>query len=114
MPNLTTGLFDNTPVAGVRPSSTLSVNISNDDTSTVTIEILGFYQSGTTKVQYVLELFNLTAGSVEQRNYFAQFDAFEFQFIVSSSAVEITAWGKDSAGNLTTAHRAVAEEVHQF
>jgi len=114
MLNLTTGLFDNTPVAGVRPSSTLSVNISNDDISTVTIHILGFYQSGATKVEYVDELFNLTVGSVAQKNYYAQFDAFEFQFIVSSEAVKVTAWGKDSAGNLTTAHRAVAEEVHLF
>ncbi|GAB6152828.1 hypothetical protein JCM17380_15780 [Desulfosporosinus burensis] len=114
MPYLTTGLFDNTPVAGVRPSSTLSVNISNDDTSTVAIQIEGFFQSGTTKVKYVEELFTLTAGSVTKRNYFAQFDAFEFQFTVSSEAVEITAWGKDATGNLTTAHRAVAQEVNPF
>ena len=114
MPNLTTGLFENTPVAGVRPSSTLTVNISNDDTTTVTVQIQGFFQSGTTKVLYVHELFNLTAGSVAQRNYFAQFDGFEFQFIVSSDAVEVTGWGKDAAGNLTTAHRAVAQEVNPF
>ncbi|SHI79307.1 hypothetical protein [Desulfosporosinus lacus] len=114
MPNLTTGLFDNTPVAGVRPSSTLSVNISNDDTVTVDVLIEGFFQSGTTKVMYVQEAFTLTAGSVAQRNYFAEFDAFEFQFIVSTEAVKVTAWGKDAAGNLTTAHRVVAQEVDPF
>jgi len=114
MPNLTTGLFDNTPVAGVRPSSTLSVNISNDDTSTVTVQILGFYQSGTTKVLYVDELFSLTVGSVARKNYYAQFDGFEFQFIVSSEAVQVTAWGKDATGNLTTAHRVVAKEINPF
>ena len=112
MPDLTTGLFENTPVDGVRPSSTLSVNISNDDTATVDVLIEGFFQSGTTKVKYVEELFILTAGSVALRNYFAQFDAFEFQFTVSSEAVEVTAWGKDAAGNLTTAHRVVAQEVN--
>lgn len=114
MPNLTTGLFDNTPVAGVRPSSTLSVNISNDDTVLVDVQIEGFFQSGTTKVMYVQEEFTLTAGSVAQRNYYAQFDAFEFQFVVSSEAVKVTAWGKDVAGNLTTAHRVVAQEVNPF
>ena len=114
MTNLTTGLFDNTPVAGVRPSSTLAVNISNDDTVTVSVQIEGFYQSGTTKVLYVHEVFNLTAGSVAQKSYYAQFDGFEFQFIVSSEAVEVTAWGKDAAGNLTTAHREVAQEVDAF
>lgn len=114
MPNFTTGLFENTPVAGVRPSSTLSVNISNDDTGTVVVQIEGFFQSGTTKVKYVEESFTLSADSVAKRNYFAQFDAFEFQFTVSSEAVEITAWGKDVTGNLTTAHRVVAQEVKPF
>jgi len=114
MPNLTTGLLENTPVGGVRPSSTLSVNISNDDTTTVDVLIEGFFQSGTTKVIYVQELFTLTAGSVALRSYFAQFDAFEFQFTVSSEAVEVTAWGKDAAGDLTTAHRVVAQEVNPF
>lgn len=114
MPNLTTGLFDNTPVAGVRPSSTLSVNISNHDTTTVEVLIEGFFQSGTSKVLYVQELFILAAGNVAQRTYFAQLDAFEFQFTVSSEAVKVTAWGKDAAGNLTTAHRVVAQEVDSF
>lgn len=114
MPNLTTGLLDNTPVAGVRPSSTLSVNISNDDTATVEVLVEGFYQSGTTKVLYVQEFFVLAAGNVAQRTYYAQLDAFEFQFRVSSDAVAVTAWGKDAAGNLTTAHRVVAQEVDPF
>jgi len=114
MPNLTTGLFDNAPVSGVRPSSTLSINISNDDTGTVDVLIEGFFQSGTTKVLYVQELFTLAAGSVAKRDYYAQFDVFEFQFTVSSETVEVTAWGKDPAGNLTTAHRVVAQEVKPF
>jgi len=109
---LTTGLFENTAVLGVRPSSTLSVQISNDDEISVSVQIEGFFQSGTTKIMYVQELFVLAAGAVTQRNYFAQFDAFEFQFNVSSQAIKVSAWGKDTAGNLTTAHRAVAEEVN--
>jgi hypothetical protein len=109
---LTTGLFENTAVLGVRPSSTLAVLITNDDTTAATIQINGFYLSGTTKILYVDELFTLAAGNVAERNYFAQFDAFEFRFSVSSEAVEISAWGKDTAGNLTTAHRVVAEEVN--
>lgn len=114
MPLLTTGLFENTSIAGVRPSSTLSVNITNEDTTLVEVLIEGFFQSGTTKVMYVQELFTLSAGGVALRNYFAQFDAFEFQFTVSSEAVEVTAWGKDTIGNLTTAHREVAQEIDPF
>ncbi|HEY8911147.1 MAG TPA: hypothetical protein VIM51_12855 [Desulfosporosinus sp.] len=109
---LTTGLFENAAVSGVRPSNTLTVRISNDDIISETILIQGFYQTGITKVQYVDELITLTAGNVAQRNYYAQFNAFEFQFTISSLAVNVSAWGKDAAGNLTTAHRVVAEEVN--
>jgi len=42
MDSLTTGLIDNPLVAGVRPSSTLTVRITNDDTVTDSIEIFGF------------------------------------------------------------------------
>ena len=114
MPYLTTGLFENTAVAGVRPSSTLTVRIANDDTTTVVIQIEGFYLSGTTKVKYVEEFFTLAAGTVALKNYYVQFDAFEFQFFVNSQAVEVSAWGKDAVGNLTSAHRVVAKEFNPF
>jgi len=109
MPYLTTGLLDNTSVEGVRQISTLSVNISNDDTSTVAIQVEGFFQSGTTKVKYVEEFFTLTAGTVALKNYFVPFNAFEFVFFVSSQAVEVSVWSKDATGNLTSAHLVVAE-----
>ncbi len=111
---LTTGLIENPAVAGVRPTSTLAVRITNDDTATVAIQINGFYLEGTTKVQYVAEFFTLSAGSVASRNYYAQFEGFEFQFFVSSSAVEVSAWGKNAAGDLTSAHRIVAREFNPF
>lgn len=114
MPYLTTGLLDNTAVAGIRPSSTLSVNISNNDTSTVAIQVEGFFHSETTKVKYVEEFFTLAAGTEALKNYYVQFDAFEFQCFVSSEAVEVSAWGKDATGNLTSAHRVVTEEVINF
>lgn len=114
MPNLTTGLLDNTPVMGVRPSVTLSVNITNDGIAAESVLVQGYFQSGITKVLYVQELFMIAPGSVALRNYFANLDAFEFQFIVSSDDVNATAWGKNAAGSLTTAHRVVAQEVDPF
>lgn len=111
---LTTGLIENAAVSGVRPSSTLSVLISNDDITSASIQIEGFFQNGNTKAQYVEELFSLPAGGVARKNYSVQFNAFEFQFIVSSQAVNVSAWGKDTSGNLTTAQRLVAEEVNPF
>ncbi|KJR44867.1 Flagellar hook-length control protein FliK [Desulfosporosinus sp. I2] len=109
MPYLTTGLMSNTSVEGVRQSSTLTVNISNDDTSTVAIQVEGFFQSGTTKVKYVEEFFTLTAGTVALKTYFVPFNAFEFVFFVSSQNVEVSVWSKDATGNLTSAHLTVAE-----
>lgn len=114
MPYLSTGLLDNTAVAGIRPSSTFSVNISNDDISTVAIQIEGFFQSGTTKVKYVEEFFTLAAGTVALKNYYVQFDAFEFQCFVSSEAVEVSAWREDANGNHTSAHRVATEEVINY
>lgn len=111
MASLTTGLIENTPVSGVRPTTTLTVKITNDDTIAASVQIEGFFVTGTTKTPYVLELFILAPGEVATRIYYAQFDEFEFQFITSSEAVEISAWGKDATGNLTAAHRLVPAEL---
>jgi len=108
MPYLTTGLFDNTIVAGDRPNSKLLVEIFNEDTSTVVIQIEGFLQNGTTKVKYVDDFFTLATGSVVQKNYYTPFDVIEFQFFVSSQAATVFVWGKDVAGKLTSAYRVVS------
>ncbi len=108
---LTTGLIENTPVAGVRPTSTFTVKITNDGTTAADVQIDGFFVTGAMKTPYVLELLSLTPGEVAARTYFAQFDEFEFRFTTSSNSVIISAWGKDAAGNLTKAHRVVAKEI---
>lgn len=111
MAELTTGLIENTPVAGIRPTSTFTVKVTNDDSVAANIEIFGFFVTGITKTLYVLELLILAPGEVVTRTYYAQFDEFEFQFITSSNAVEISAWGKNAAGDLTAAHRLVPAEL---
>ena len=108
MPYLTTGLFDNTIVASDRPSSTILVELSNEDTSTVAVQIEGFLQNGTKKIKYVDEFFTLAAGTVAQKYYYTPFDACEFQFFVSSQAVNVFVWGKDVAGKLTSAYQVVS------
>lgn len=111
MAQLTTGLIENPAVSGIRPTTNLVVRISNDDTIANTVLIKGYFVSGSAKTQYAEELINLAAGNTASKNYFAQFDAFEFQFTTSSDAVEISVWGKNAQGNLTTAHRAVPAEI---
>ncbi|CAA7600341.1 Hypothetical protein DEACI_0994 [Acididesulfobacillus acetoxydans] len=108
---LTTGMIDNSAVAGVRPTSTLVVRIANDGTATSAVQVNGYYQSGGGKVQYVAELLTLGTGSVVRRDYHAQFDGFEFQFLLSSPTMEPSVWGKDAQGNLVTAHRLVTKEI---
>ncbi|MCB8818910.1 hypothetical protein LJE72_26055, partial [Desulfosporosinus sp. SRJS8] len=111
MAELTTGIIENTPVAEVRPTVTFTVKITNDDTTTADIEVLGFFVTGTMKVLYIQEVFSLAAGDVASRVYFAQLDQFEFQFITSSDAVEISGWGKGADGDLVAAHRVLPAEL---
>lgn len=101
MPYLTTGLLENKIDAGDRPSSTLLVEISNEDVSTVAIQIEGFILNETTKEKYIDEFFTLTAGAICQKNYYTPFDAFEYEFFVSSHAVKVLVWGKDLSGKCT-------------
>ncbi|MCO1604743.1 hypothetical protein [Desulfosporosinus nitroreducens] len=112
MASFTTGLIENTLVNEVRPTITFTVKITNDDTVDATVFIEGFFVTGITKTTYVLELFIVAPGEVAARIYDTPFDEFEFQFMTSSDAVEISGWGKDGAGNLTTAHRVVAKEIN--
>jgi hypothetical protein len=116
---LTTGLIENTPVPpNGRPTRLFTVKITNDDTITATVLIEGFYVTGTTKTPYALDLISLAPGEVFSSTsifpfpaFFADFDEFEFQFTTSSDAVEISAWGKDAAGDLVVAHRLVSAEI---
>lgn len=109
--NFTTGLLENPLVEGVRPTARVVVLIDNGTMLEVTVQILGCYLSGTTKVPYVVELFNLNPGEVATRNYYAEFNAFKFQFKSSLQGVEISLWGEDSAGNLVAAHRVLPSEL---
>lgn len=109
---LTTGLINNTAVLGVRPSTTIQIRISNDDLVIPgTVQITGIRLIGdTVRDTYVLELFAIPANSAVVRTYTADFDAFEFQF-VTSGTIEISAWGKDAAGNLVAAQRILTDEL---
>lgn len=109
----TTGLIENTPVAGVRPSATVAVLLTNDNGVPIDVQINGFLVSGTTKTQYVAELFALEPGAVAIRNYStAEFDIFEYQFVFDFLGMEISVWGKDAAGNLSFAQRIVPQELN--
>ncbi|HWQ72592.1 MAG TPA: hypothetical protein VN370_09770 [Desulfitobacteriaceae bacterium] len=109
---LTTGLVDNPSVAGIRPSAALDVLLINDTLLPAAVRITGYYVSGGIKTPYVLELLALAPDAVSIRNYFSQFDIFEFQFEITGTGVEISVWGKDAAGNINTEHRLVPKELN--
>ncbi|SDH86029.1 hypothetical protein [Desulfosporosinus hippei] len=113
MAELTTGLIENTAVLGVRPTVTVVVRITNDGTTTESVMTEGSFVMGAIKVLYVLEQINLLPGEAVERIYFADFDAFEFQFTTSSPEIAISAWGKDTAGNLVAAHRVLPAELEE-
>ena len=110
---LTTGLITNTKVFGIRPSLTFSVRITNDDLIRTSIQIRGCYYTGTQQTEYVFDIVTLEPGGVANSDYYTQFDAFEFQFITSSDAVEISAWGKDASGDFTVVHRVLPAGLDQ-
>lgn len=108
---LTTGLIKNTEVSGVKPTSTISIRMTNAAPVGATIRINGFYWTGTTKVEYVLDVLSLASGEVATRNYYAQFDAYEFRFITSTDAVEISACGQNAVGCLSAVHSMVPAAI---
>ncbi|EGW35874.1 YncE family protein [Desulfosporosinus sp. OT] len=114
MPLLITGLIRNTEVLGVRPSSTLFVRIANDDLASASVQIRGFYLTETTKTEYVFDVVTLAPRGVANYSYYAQFDAFEFQFITNSDAVEISAWGRDATGALSAVYQVQPAELNLF
>ena len=106
-----TGLIDNPPVAGIRPSTTIDVLFTNENVVANDVQINGYFASGGIKTLYVLELLTLAPGAVVTRNYFTDFDIFEYNFTTAVSGLEISVWGKDAVGNINAEHRLVPEEL---
>jgi hypothetical protein len=111
LPYLTTGLIDNTSTERGKQAQRLLVEISNEDTSNVAVQIDGFFRNGTQKVKYVDEFFTLSPGTVDQRDYYSLYDAFEFQFFVSSQLANVLVRGKDAAGNFIPAYQIISSEI---
>ena len=107
---LTTGIIENTPVGGVRPTTNVAV-LATSETNSSFVLIEGYYVSGNTKVLYVQEELPVTPTGVVTTNYYADFDEFEFIFTTGSIDVTVSVWGKDNEGRLTTPHRVVSQEL---
>ncbi|OME03181.1 spore surface glycoprotein BclB [Paenibacillus odorifer] len=115
MSQLSTGPIENNLVGGVRPTQLVTLKIVNqsDDTPS-TVQVEGYYMNGT-RTLYVSEQVNLAPNQVVNRDYYANFDSFEFLFttpITIDDPIQISVWGKSSTGQLVIAHRLVYSELY--
>ncbi len=108
-----TGPIENNPVSGVRPTQQVTIKMVNrDSVNTFTVLIQGYSLNGT-RTLYVLEQVMLSPNAVVTRDYFANLNAYEFVFTTSGLAeenTEISVWGRNASGDLTSAHRLVSDE----
>ncbi len=110
---LSTGPIENNPVGGIRPTKQIAVKIVNrDPVNSSNILIQGYVLNGSRNL-YVSELFAIGSNQVITRTYFADLNAFAFDFTTGGSAAnetDISIWGKNAVGQLVTVHRLVSSE----
>ncbi|WP_394224078.1 hypothetical protein [Priestia aryabhattai] len=110
---LSTGPIENNSIEGIRPTQRITIKIINrDPTNSSDVLIQGYFLNGF-RTLYVLELFTLGPNEIITKDYFANFDAFEFVFTTSGPAeknTEVSVWGKNDSGELIISHRLVSEE----
>ena len=110
---LSTGPIENSLVNGVRSTQEVTIKFVNrDSVNTSTVLIQGYFLNGSRSL-YVLEQIILAPNEVQSRNYFANFDAFEFVFTTSGLAEEnseISVWGRNLSGEIMSLHRLVSDE----
>ncbi|WP_212029770.1 hypothetical protein [Metabacillus lacus] len=109
-----TGPIDNNTTDGNRPTqSVTAVIINTSQTNAASILIQGYFLNGN-RTQYVSELFRIEPNQVINREFFADFDGFEYIFTTGGSGeegVELSIWGKNEAGEIVAAHRLVYDEL---
>lgn len=110
-----TGPMDNGPIMGIRQTQIVTVKVVNRDSlNPYNLVIQGFYLNGS-RTMYVNEMVSLAPNQVLTRDYFADFNAFEFEFATSEEVeaqIGISVWGKQASGELVDSHRVVAWEKH--
>lgn len=111
---LSTGPIDNSSVSGVRPTQQVTINVDNrDSVDSATLLIQG-YELNDTRTLYAIDLLEILPNQEVTRNYFANFDNFEFVFTtggVAANQIGLSVWGKSTSGELVVAHRLVSSEL---
>ncbi|AIQ54469.1 exosporium glycoprotein BclB-related protein [Paenibacillus sp. FSL R7-0331] len=113
---LSTGPIENNMVAGVRPTTQVTLRVDNRSSSVASnVLVQGYYLLGGVRNLYVSETLTVDPNQVITNNYYADLDGFEFLFVTPTSPpddpIQISLWGKSSTGALVTAHRLVSAEL---
>ncbi|MDU0200924.1 hypothetical protein ACYEXS_33825 [Paenibacillus sp. MAH-36] len=111
---LSSGPIENNAISGMRPTQQVTILIDNSDTvNSATLIIQGYILNGT-RTLYVLDVLDVFPNQVLTKNYFANFDRFEFIFTTGGTAADqtgVSVWGKNASGQLVTAHLLVTSEL---
>lgn len=111
---LSSGPIENNAISGIRPTQQITVIMDNRNTiNSATLLIQGYILTGTRSL-YALESLEVFPNQVITKNYFADFDRFEFVFTTGGAAADqtgVSVWGKNESGQLITAHRFVLSEL---
>lgn len=110
---LSTGPIDNSIVLGSRPTKIITVKIVNRNSIENTSVVIQGFILDVFRTIYVNELLDIAPNGVLTKNYFADLDAFEFEFTTTETVkakIGISVWGKQASGQLVNAHRVVAWE----
>ncbi|WP_229522505.1 hypothetical protein [Paenibacillus monticola] len=86
---------------------------NRDPVNSSTVLVEGYALNGSRSL-YVQALFALAPNQVITQRYFANVNGFEFVFTTGGTGADLTevsVWGKNSAGQLVTAHRLVTAEL---
>ncbi|HBS45023.1 MAG TPA: hypothetical protein DEA91_12180 [Paenibacillus sp.] len=110
-----TGPIDNGPILGVRQTQIVTVKaVNRDSLNSYNLVIQGFSLNGS-RTMYVNEMESLAPNQVITMNYFADLDAFEFEFTTLEEVeaeIGISVWGKQVSGEIVEPHRIVAWEKY--
>ncbi|WP_339303597.1 hypothetical protein [Paenibacillus sp. FSL R5-0519] len=111
---LSTGPIENNLSGGSRPTQQVTIKMVNTDSiNTSNILIEGYSLNGT-RTLYVQQSVNLNPGQVFSQTYYANLNGYEYVFTTGGDAAaltEISVWGKNNTGQLSTAHRIVLKEL---
>ena len=110
-----TGPIDNSPILGIRQTQMVTVKaVNRDSLNPYNLVIQGFLLNGS-RTMYVNEMVSLAPNQVLTMNYFADLDAFEFEFTTLEEVeaeIGISVWGKQVSGEIVEPHRIVAWEKY--